>query len=293
MSKRKEKKKDGKGSYLGIALLMLAGIGILSYPAVSNLWNEYRNSKLAVDYTKQVGKLNDTEKDAMYEKAVAYNKAHTVNTIVYDEKKDPKAHKAYEEILNTGKGIMGTLTIPKIHQQLVIYHGLGDEALAEGCGHMEGSSFPVGGESTHAAYAAHRGLPSAKLFTDLDKVKKGDVFYFFVLGHHLAYEVDQIKVVLPGDVEHLQIEEGKDLATLITCTPYAVNTHRLLVRGHRVPYTEKQIQEETKKVEKDLTLQIVLAGAITAGIILLMICLFGKKKTGKKGNKATTETKGK
>ena len=276
------KKKKAEKSFAGIVFLMLIGVGILVYPAVSNLWNRYRNSRLVMDYARQINQITDDEKREMYARAVAYNRAHTVNTNL-TEKKDPVEHKNYMEQLSGGIDgkVMGTLIVPRLQQQLVIYHSLSDEALENGCGHMEGSSLPVGGESTHAVLAAHRGLPKAKLFTDLDKMKIGDRFYIRVLGKRLGYRVDQIKVVLPRDVKNLQIEEGKDYVTLLTCTPYGVNTHRLLVRGERVPCTRTQVQRATERVEKDLTLQIVLTGCVAAGGILLLTVWIGRKKKRK------------
>ncbi|MGY3724548.1 sortase A [Granulicatella balaenopterae] len=276
MSKKKNKK--NQESYLSIVMLLWIGFGLLLYPYATNLWNEYLNNQYADIYTVNLVKLSEQQKEEMYEEALKYNQDHKQNQVIYEEDAiiNSKEHQKYKSQLNMGKnnGVMGTVIIPKIKQKMIIYHGFTDETLEQGCGHIEGTSLPVGGNSTHSVYVAHRGLPDAKLFTDLDQLEEGDLFYFYVLGNYLAYEVDQMKTVLPNEVNNIQIEEGQDLATLVTCTPYAVNSHRLLVRGHRVTCDKEQIEEDNNQIKKSLIEKMVLACVIFFVNILLFIALF-------------------
>ena len=285
--KEKEGKKKGTPSWL-VILIFIIGVCILLYPTVSNLWNQYRNSKLAVNYDNSCSKLSNKAVEEMWNQAVEYNQNHSVNTIIdaFGKQSETMEHNQYEKLLNPcGNGIMATLTIPSIKETMVCYHGLSDEALSKGCGHMEGTSLPVGmhgDNGSHTVFAAHRGLPSAKLFTDLDKVKEGDIFFFTVLEHNIAYEVDQIKTVKPGNFQYLNIEAGKDYATLVTCTPYAVNTHRLLVRGHRVPYSEEKAREAKAAVSKDLAKNLLIIGSLISFILVCLIGLSYRNKTTRK-----------
>ena len=225
---------------LVMVLLFISGAAVVLYPAVSDLWNCQWNNRMKSIYDKSVNLYSeDTLKDE-WSKAKAYNAQHTVNTVkdAFDNDEYIKTH-PYSDLLNPSKnGIMGYVEIPKIDQEIIIYHGTSSKSLERGAGHVEGTSLPIGGKSTHAVIAAHRGLPGAKLFTDLDQLKKGDNFYLRILDKKLAYRVDQIKTVKPEELSDLQITEGKDFVTLLTCTPYGVNTHRLMVRGHRVPYKD-------------------------------------------------------
>ena len=239
MKKKKRKK------YIGFALLFLLGLSILLYPTFSDAWNQYRNAKLINTYETAVNDLPDKDYDRLWKEAKRYNREHTVNTFVdaFDEKGDYILSDAYKKILDPdGEGLMGSIEIPKIQARIAIYHGISDDVLEKGAGHVEGTSLPVGGKSTHAVLAAHRGLPSAKLFTDLDQVEIGDIFFLHILGKTLAYKVDQIKTVLPSETEDLDIIKGEDHVTLLTCTPYGVNTHRLLVRGTRTKYVENKTE---------------------------------------------------
>lgn len=245
MAKKKKKiKKSSWCSYFMLALGFLAGACVLLYPTVSDLWNNYRNKKLSSSYTKAVETLKPEDYSAIWEEARAYNAQHTVNNIVdaFDEEtNDYVLSHPYDQLLNPlGNEIMGYVEIPKINLKVAIYHGIGTEALENGCGHIEGTSLPIGGVGTHAVLSAHRGLPSAKLFTDLDQIEVGDLFYITVLDAKLAYRVDQILTVLPEESDALAIEPGRDLVTLVTCTPYGVNSHRLLVRGERTEYVEEE-----------------------------------------------------
>lgn len=233
-------------------------------------------------YNGDVNKTSQRKLTEAYRKARTYNRNHTVNTIVDIFNQDSPVRDEYMSLLNlSGNGMMGYIEIPEIHQRLVIYHGTGDEVLQKGCGHIAGTSLPVGGKSTHSVLAAHRGLPSAKLFTDIDRLKEGDEFYVFVLNHTLAYKVDQIKTVKPDNLDDLQIVKGKDYVTLFTCTPYAVNTHRLLVRGHRVPYVPKD--NATRTVMDSFEKYWIIIFVI--GIIALAVVLWIKQKERKKMQK--------
>ncbi len=194
----------------------------------------------------------------------------------------------YTQILDYANHMMGYIEIPKISVYLPIYHGTSDDVLAKGIGHMSQTAFPIGGESTHAVLTGHTALPNAKLFTDLTELVEGDVFYIQILGETLAYEVDQIKVVDPEDTSDMQAEKGKDYVTLITCTPYAVNTHRLLVRGERIPYTEQQYQADVEAgglMFSGLDHQAILIGMIGAFALLAVIVIVVLIRRGKRAYK--------
>lgn len=268
-----------KAKTLAILLVFLIGLLIMLYPFISNFRNRMKTENLIGVYNGDVDKTSQRKLAEAFRKAQTYNRNHTVNTIVDIFNQDSPVRDEYMSLLNlSGNGMMGYIEIPEIHQRLVIYHGTGDEVLQKGCGHIAGTSLPVGGKSTHSVLAAHRGLPSAKLFTDIDRLKEGDEFYVFVLNHTLAYKVDQIKTVKPDNLDDLQIVKGKDYVTLFTCTPYAVNTHRLLVRGHRVPYVPKDNAARTvmDSFEKYWIIIFVI------GIIALAVVLWIKQKERKK-----------
>ena len=233
-----------------IAVLFLAGLSVLLYPFVANQWNSYRQSRLMSSYEEGVAEKDangEIDYEAEWEKALTYNDA-LMPMILPDSFAVAEASdrdEAYMNCLNiNGDEIMGIVEIPKIDVELPIYHTTDEEVLQIGAGHLEGSSLPVGGESTHAVISAHRGLPSATLFTDLDQLVEGDHFLLHILDDTLCYEVDQITVVEPDQTESLSVVEGEDLVTLLTCTPYGVNTQRLLVRGHRVPYDADTVEDE-------------------------------------------------
>ena len=234
-----------------VAIVFLAGLSLLLYPFVANKWNTYRQERLISSYDEVVSEKSaagSVDYEAEWLKAQQYNE-DLLPSILPDSfavaEADEGEDEAYMSALNlAGDGIMGTVEIPKINIKLPVYHTTDEEVLEKAAGHLEGSSLPIGGESTHAVISAHRGLPSASLFTDLDLLKEGDHFLIHVLDETLCYEVDQILTVEPDETEALQVEDGEDLVTLLTCTPYGVNTHRLLVRGHRVPYEETIVEEE-------------------------------------------------
>ena len=265
-----------------IVVVFVAGLSFLLYPTVSNLWNQAHQSRAIATYTEQVEKLDDSSNKEMLKAARKYNKELLKKADHWKLSKKDK--KKYESLLDvSGTGIMGYIEIPKIACSLPVYHGTDEGALQIAIGHLEGSSLPVGGKSSHCVLSGHRGLPSARLFTDLDQMEEGDTFILNILGHKLAYEVDQIKVVLPEKMSDLEIQEGKDLCTLVTCTPYGINTHRLLVRGHRVKYVETKVQEQ-KEVSKPKTdTRLVIAGAV-AGAVVLFIIIFAVRRRRKHRN---------
>ena len=280
-------------------LMFLIGFGILVYPTVADQWNTYRQSRLISSYERTISDMEPEDFTAEWEKARAFNDTLTQNSIygdVFGEEDQELEDTDYWKVLNVGgDGIMGYLSIPKINIKLSIYHGTSEEVLQTGVGHLNGTKLPIGGESTHSVLAAHRGLPSARLFTDIDQLEKGDMFYIHVLDETLAYQVDQILDMVDKDDHEtlekaLQIEEGKDQVTLFTCTPYGVNSHRLLVRGTRVPYTGEEDAAATpvdtmlEAVQNYYMLYLILGLAITLLIILLMKFLMGsgRKKNGRK-----------
>lgn len=241
------KKKAGN---LVIGIIFLAGLSLLLYPFVANQWNNYRQKQLISGYEQVVSDKEAAEGidyDAERKKAEDYNEA-LLPCVLPDSfalAESSGVDPVYMNTLNiAGDEMMGSVEIPKINIKIPIYHTTEEDVLNKGAGHLEGSSLPVGGANTHAVISAHRGLPSASLFTDLDQMKPGDHFLLYVLDETLCYEVDKISVVKPEDTSALAVEDGQDLVTLLTCTPYGVNTERLLVRGHRVPYVEEEVKEE-------------------------------------------------
>lgn len=241
------KKKAGN---LVIGIIFLAGLSLLLYPFVANQWNNYRQKQLISGYEQVVSDKEAAEGidyDAERKKAEDYNEA-LLPCVLPDSfalAESSGVDPVYMNTLNiAGDEMMGSVEIPKINIKIPIYHTTEEDVLNKGAVHLEGSSLPVGGANTHAVISAHRGLPSASLFTDLDQMKVGDHFLLHVLDETLCYEVDKISVVKPEDTSALAVEDGQDLVTLLTCTPYGVNTERLLVRGHRVPYVEEEVKEE-------------------------------------------------
>lgn len=281
-------------------LLFLIGFGILVYPTVSDQWNTYRQSRLISNYEAVVENLTEEDFSDEWQKAIAFDQALVRNDLygdVFGEDDGELESTEYWKVLNVANdGVMGYLSIPKINVKHAIYHGTGDKVLQTGIGHLNGTKLPIGGESTHSVLAAHRGLPSARLFTDLDQIKKGDMFYVHVLDEILAYQVDQILDMVDKDDHEtleaaLQVEEGKDQVTLFTCTPYGVNSHRLLVRGTRVPYNGEEEAETSvaesmlKTVQNYYMLYLILGLSITFLIILFMRFLFKAKDRKDKNEK--------
>ena len=253
----------------GLALLLIVGgAGLFVYPRLQMVLAD-RSQTIAIgNYEEGVSGYDEKWKEGELEKARAYN--NSLSEVAFP---DPFGHGGsletagdYEEILNVDRGMMGVLEIPCIEVELPIYHGIGEEVLQKWVGHISQTAFPVGGEGNHTVLSTHRGLPDARLFTDLDELEPGDAFYIRVLGNNLAYEVDQVEVVDPGDVSLLKPEEGKDYVTLLTCTPYGINSHRLLVRGSRVNYVPEvkaQIQKKVVRTEKYTVFGIGAAAILT------------------------------
>ncbi len=272
-------KKKKSNAWL-LILIFAAGLSLLLYPSIANYVNELHGSKAISDYSASVSNLNQEQYEKMIQDAHDYNLSLYQRTNAYlldDEQK-----LAYQELLNLGgNGIMGYTEIPSIAVSLPVYHGTDDAVLQTAVGHLEWTSLPVGGVNTHCVLSGHRGLPSAKLFTNLDKLVEGDIFLLRILNEVLTYEVDQILTVLPEDSSALQIEEGMDYCTLVTCTPYGINSHRLLVRGHRIENTEAavavHITGEALQIEP-----LIVASAIGVPMLLLLMIIVllsgGKKK---------------
>lgn len=277
---------------IGIFLLLLIGLGVFMYPIVSNWIQSYTAHTEISNYDKTVQSMGNDALRKFENDAKEYN-------LTLSGKSTKKSVVNYDETLAVADAI-GYVEIPKIGVYLPIYHGLSDDVLQKGVGHMETSSLPVGGDSTHAVLAGHTGLPSAELFTDLDQLKTGDAFYIHVLDKVLKYEVDQIVTVLPTDTSYTQIVEGKDYVTLLTCTPYGINSHRLLVRGTRVPYATQTMENTypwpvVHVSEKQLPLRTIVWYASTAVIgfvilVILIILLFPSRKRKKKKQKENTNS---
>lgn len=232
-------------------LIFVTGLSLLLYPTVSNYMNSLHQSKVVANYSDKMKKMNKKEKQAEINKAKAYNKTLVLNDARFTPTEEQLAE--YKSILNAdGLGMMGYIVIPKIHLKLAISHTVDASVLQVGVGHLEGSSLPVGGKSTHCVLSSHRGLPSAKLFTELDLLKEGDIFYLHVYDQVLSYEVVKIATIEPDDYSLFEIEEGKDLCTLFTCTPYGINTQRLVVRGQRVDNTidASKLHSDAIKINK-------------------------------------------
>lgn len=252
-----------------LVLIFVIGLSLLLYPSFSDYWNSFHQSRAIASYAEAVTTIDDTDYEKMWAEAQDYNAALVQKQnrwVLSDEECEE-----YEQILNIGgTGIIGYIEIPSIKVSLPIYHGVDEAVLQIAVGHIEGSSLPVGGESTHCVLSGHRGLPSAKLFTNLDEMEEGDLFMIRVLDETLTYEVDQIRIVEPEDLSALEIEEGKDLCTLVTCTPYGINSHRLLVRGHRVENMENatSIRVTADAMQID---PVMVAPVIAIPILLILL----------------------
>lgn len=289
--KEKKKKKMTIKDIIRLMVLLIA-VSVLLYPSVSSYLNEKNSSKVVSYYDAESVKLDNAEREQMFEDARAYNQEMLSNIDLIDpfSQLNTDIDERYQSLLNLdGSGMMGYIRIPKIGVELPIYHGTSEAVLQAGVGHFWGTSLPVGGETSHTVLTGHRGLSTKTLFTNLDKLDIGDVFYIRVLDETLAYQVDQILTVLPEETDALGIESGQDLATLVTCTPYAINTHRLLVRGHRIPYEEAQkvVPDVEVKVEMSFTTEvlIVAVGVIFAGLALAIIYCIMDRRRRRKGDK--------
>lgn len=259
-----------RASNVVLIVLLIAGLSLLLYPTVSNLWNSMHMSQAIVDYSEEVSSMNKEQYDAFWERAESYNQDLAQDPDRFEMDNADRAE--YEsQLWVSDTGIMGSIDIPCLDVSMPIYHGTDEAVLQVGAGHIEGSSLPTGGKGTHCALSGHRGLPSSKLFTDLDKLVVGDTFTLTVLDRTLTYEVDQILTVDPYDMEALAIDPQQDYCTLVTCTPYGINTHRLLVRGHRVTERAAGVTEGPLRVDPIPALALGGAGLVIAGIALRAI----------------------
>ena len=280
------KKKKSNIITIILILVLLVGLSLLLYPSVSDYWNSFHQTRAIASYSEEVANLDDDKYEELWQAAQNYNESLTKRANDYALTDGQKEQ--YEDLLNvSGSGVMGYIEIPNINCSLPIYHGTADSVLQIAIGHLEWTSLPVGGESTHCVLSGHRGLPSARLFTDLDKVEKGDVFMLRVLDEVLTYEVDQILIVEPQDTEALKIVEGMDYCTLVTCTPYGINSHRMLVRGHRI---DNIVEAKTVRVTADAMqidpMLVAPIAAIPLILILLIILMLPRQPKNKRGGDA-------
>ena len=258
------------------------GLSVLLYPAVSSYWNSKTQSEAIVDYEAMLAAYKPEDYTAVFEEADRYNAA--LAALGEPLLQYPELDGAYWKALDvSGTGMMGYVTVPKISQELPLYHGTSDAVLSAAAGHFQGTSLPVGGKTTHSVVSAHRGLPTAVLFTHLDRLEVGDTFYFTILDRTITYEVDQIRIVEPDDVSLIQIEEGKDYCTLLTCTPYGINTQRLLVRGHQIDATQKRsiyIANEAYRVDPLIVMPAVALPIIAVLLVYVMVTPVKKESLG-------------
>ena len=268
-----------KKSTIILLVSFFIGLSVLLYPSISSYWNSKTQSEAIVDYESMLSQYKPEDYTAIFAEADAYNKQLAqLNEPLVEHNRLPD----YNSILNVGgTGMIGYITVPKISQELPVYHGTSDGVLSVAVGHLQGTSLPVGGESTHCVVSAHRGLPTAVLFTHLDRMEIGDIFYFTILDRTITYEVDQIRIVEPDDASLIQIKDGKDYCTLLTCTPYGINTQRLLVRGHQVDASQTRnlyIANEAYRIEPLVVMPIV---ALPIIFVLLVYVMFApvKKET--------------
>lgn len=282
------KKKNNNWTTVFLVLLLLAGVSLLLYPSLSDYWNSMHQTRAIASYAETVSQLDTAQYDEMWKAAQDYNRSLAQRETAFALTDEQKA--AYESLLDvSGLGVMGYIEIPEIDCSLPIYHGTEESVLQVAVGHLEWSNLPVGGEGTHCVLSGHRGLPNAKLFTNLDKLAVGDTFLLRVLDEVLTYEVDQILIVEPEQVDALGIVPGEDYCTLVTCTPYGINTHRLLVRGHRVENTpEAARMHVTADATQFDPLLVAPVLAIPVLLLLLMILLVPKRRRKSREDKNDT-----
>lgn len=280
--KKTRKQKKSWISTLILIVMFIVGMALVLYPSFSNYFNQHYASRTVATYQDKVNSLSTDTTKEIIEKAEEYNKTLLSSPSRFQMTDEEREE--YESLLDiTGTGVMGYITIPDIDVELPIYHGTDDAVLSIGAGHLEGSSLPVGGKGTHAVITGHRGLPSAKLFTDLPKLELGDTFEITVLDETLTYEVDQILTVLPDEVESLSIDPDEDYVTLVTCTPYGINSHRLLVRGHRIDTTEKvHVAAEAVQIDEVVVGTII---AVPLAIIVFIVMAVMNRRRAKKEKK--------
>ena len=259
-----------------LVLIALVGIGLIAYPSFADWWNSFHQSRAVASYAGMVAQLDTAEYDRLISEAEAYNQKLADEGLKWTMTAEEQEE--YESVLDvTGTGIMGYIDIPKIHITLPIYHGTEDTVLQVAIGHLAGTSLPVGGKRSHCVVSGHRGLPSARLFTDLDKLTEGDIWTINVLNRTLTYEVDQIRVVEPTDLSNLQLKKKKDFCTLVTCTPYGINTHRLLVRGHRIDNP----QGEANVIADALQIRPIYIAPFAAVPLLILLFILMMIETGR------------
>ena len=265
-----------------IILLFLGGAAMVLYPVVSSWYMDRHQGQVVADYDEEAARLSQEQIEAELEKARRYNESLLGNVVLtdpFDAEALEEQNTEYEDLLDIGgDGVMGSVEIPGQDIYLPIYHGTSAESLEKGAGHLKNSSLPVGGKGTHAVISGHTALPTAEMFNDLSEVEEGDVFYIHVLGQILAYEVDQIKIVLPEDISDLLIHREEDYVTLVTCTPYGINSHRLLVRGTRVPYEEAQAVTPSRGEPEDPMRTAYLAAAAAAALLAAGLWYYRKKR---------------
>ena len=271
-----------------LSLILIVGLCLLLYPSVSNWWNSLHQSQAIAGYVEEVENSSEEDLQAMLNAAYAYNEKLQSRASSFTLSEEEMAE--YESLLNLGgSGVMGVIEIPVINVNLPIYHGTEEEVLQVGVGHITGSSLPVGGTGTHCLLSGHRGLPSAKLFTDLDRIVEGDIFTITVLNRMITYQVDQIRIVLPEEVDQLSIVDGKDYCTLITCTPYGVNTHRILIRGRRIENAEGEFIVHREATRVPSYLVILAVGLPLLVLIFIGTLIFYQVKRPKKSEKEILE----
>jgi len=269
-----------KTSNVILILVFIIGLSLLLYPVVSDYWNSFHQTRAIATYMEAVTHIDNAEYEKIWKDARAYNeklKLKSDRWVLSDREKEE-----YMKVMDaSGTGIMGYVEIPVINCELPIYHGVDESVLQIAIGHIEGSSFPTGGLGNHSVLSGHRGLPSAKLFSDLGKLTEGDIFILQVVNQTLTYEVDKISIVLPNDLDELQLVEGKDYCTLVTCTPYGVNSHRLLVRGHRIENQEGieglRVTPDARQVEP-----LIVAPVVAAPILLILLIILLTKTSGRR-----------
>ena len=273
-----------------LTVLMFAGLavgaGLLLYPSVANYWNSFHQTRAIMSYSDVVSQMDTADYERILKNARAYNKRLGQNGIQWIMS-DAQKQDYQSQLKVEGSDVMGYVSIPKIHVRLPIYHGTDEAVLQTSIGHLEPTSLPVGGKSSHCSVSGHRGLPSARLFTDLDKMKEGDTWTMTVLNETVTYEVDQIRIVEPADLSNLMIEKKKDFATLITCTPYGINTHRLLIRGHRIPNADGDANLTADAIQiEPLYIAPFLAGLILIALLVAFLITTRRAKRGGGGNAA-------
>ena len=269
--------KKNRIATIALVLIFAAGLALLLYPTVSDLWNAFHQSRAITEYTHQVEETDEETYERLWTEAERYNQELMDDPDRFTMTDADKAE--YEQLLSIdGDGVMGYVEVPKINCSLPVYHGTDEAALQVAIGHLEGSSLPTGGKGTHCVLSGHRGLPSARLFTDLDEMTEGDIFLLKVLDRTMTYEVDQILTVDPYDLDALAIDPDQDYCTLVTCTPYGINTHRLLVRGHRIPNLPEESVQQVAVNEQTVLIASAAALAVSAVVIVVVLLARARRK---------------